>query len=137
MEHNRNRPGSPGREELSGLRGATLVARFVCELAMLAALAFWGYVVGEGVWAWLLGLAAPAVAAGVWGTLVAPRARVPVPAPVRVTVELVLYAAAAVGLAAAGQPVAAVVLGVGGLVTSILNDLQERRAGPDVRRQPR
>jgi Protein of unknown function (DUF2568) len=137
MEHNRNRPGSPGREELSGLRGATLVARFVCELAMLAALAFWGYVVGEGVWAWLLGLAAPAAAAGVWGMLVAPRARVPVPAPVRVTVELVLYAAAAAGLAAAGQPVAAVVLGVGGLVTSILNDLQERRAGPDVRRQPR
>jgi hypothetical protein len=115
MERNRNAPMAPGPEELSGLRGVILIARFVCELAMLAALAFWGYVVGEGVWAWLLGLAAPA--------------------PVRVAIELVLYAAAAAGLVAAGQPVAAVVLGVAGLVTSVLNEVQERRAGPDVRRR--
>jgi hypothetical protein len=135
MERNRNARMATGREDLSGLRGATLTARFLCELAMLAALAFWGYVVGEGVWAWLLGLAAPLVAAIVWGTFVAPRAKVPVPAPVRVAIELVLYAAAAAGLAAAGQPVAAVVLAVGGLVTSVANDLQERRAGPDVRRR--
>ena len=125
---------TPGREQLSGIRGVTLTARFVCELALLAALAFWGYVVGEGVWAWLLGLAAPVVAGIVWGTFVAPRARVPVPAPIRVAIELLLYAAAAAGLAAAGQPAAGVVLGVGGLVTSVLNDVQERRAGPDVRR---
>ena len=57
------------------------------------------------------------------------------PAPVRVGIELVLYAAAAAGLAAAGQPVAAVVLGVAGLVTSLLNEVQERQAGPDVRRR--
>jgi Protein of unknown function (DUF2568) len=134
MERNRNAPMTPGREQLSGIRGVTLTARFVCELALLAALAFWGYVVGEGVWAWLLGLAAPVVAGIVWGTFVAPRARVPVPAPIRVAIELLLYAAAAAGLAAAGQPAAGVVLGVGGLVTSVLNDVQERRAGPDVRR---
>ena len=126
---------TPGREEPSGIRAVTLTARFVCELAMLAALAFWGYVVGEGVWAWVLGLAAPAVAGIVWGTFVAPRARVPVPAPIRVAIELLLYAAAAAGLAAAGQPVAGVVLAVVGLVTSVLNDVQERRAGSDVRRR--
>ena len=63
------------------------------------------------------------------------RARVPVRPPVRVGIELVLYRAAAAGLAAAGQPVAAVVLGAGGLVTSMLNEVQERRAGPDVRRR--
>jgi hypothetical protein len=54
---------------------------------------------------------------------------------VRVQIELVLYAVAAVGLGSAGQPVAAVVLAVAGLVTSLLNDVQERRAGPDVRRR--
>ena len=102
---------------------------------MLAALAFWGYVVGEGPWAWLLGIGAPTLAAVVWGAFVAPKARFPVPASVRVQIELVLYALAAVGLAAAGQRVAAVVLGVAGLVTSLLNDAQERRAGPDVRRR--
>jgi uncharacterized membrane protein YoaK (UPF0700 family) len=135
MERYRNASMTPGREGLSGIRGVTLTARFVCELAMLAALAYWGYVVGEGVWAWVLGLAAPAVAGVVWGTFVAPRARVPVPAPIRVAIELLLYAAAAAGLAAAEQPEAAVALGVGGLVTSVLNDVQERRGGPDVRRR--
>jgi len=115
------------------LRGATLTARFLCELAMLAALAFWGYVVGDGVWAWLLGILAPAVAALSWGTFVAPRAKVPVPAPVRVAIELALFAAAAAGLATAGQPLAAVVLGVAGLATSLVNQAQERQAGPDVR----
>ena len=134
MERNQN-PPPPGGQDLSGPRGATLTARFLCELAMLAALAFWGYVVGEGPWAWLLGIGAPALAAVVWGTFVAPKARIPVSAPVRVQIELVLYALAAVGLGAAGQPVAAVVLAVAGLVTSLLNDGQERRAGPDVRRR--
>jgi Protein of unknown function (DUF2568) len=135
MERDRNARMAAGGEDLSGLRGVTLTARFICELGMLAALAFWGYVVGEGVWAWVLGLAAPVVAAIVWGTFVAPRARRPVPAPVWVAIELVLYALAAAGLATAGQPVAAVVLGMGGLATSILNQVQERRAGPDVRRR--
>jgi Protein of unknown function (DUF2568) len=132
-DDNRNAP-PPGGQDLSGSRGVTLTARFLCELAMLAALAFWGYVIGEGPWAWLLGLGAPALAAFVWGTFVAPKARVPVPAPVRVQIELVLYAVAAVCLGSAGQPVAAVVLGAAGLVTTLLNDVQERRAGPDVRR---
>ena len=134
MEHNRDAPTPPG-QDLHGLRGATLTARFLCELAMLAALAFWGYVVGEGPWAWLLGVGAPALAAVVWGTFVAPKARIPVSAPLRVQIELVLYALAAVGLGAAGQPVAAVILAAAGLVTSVLNDRQERQAGPDVRRR--
>lgn len=134
MERNQN-PPPPGGQDLSGARGATLTARFLCELAMLAALAFWGYVVGEGPWAWLLGVGAPVLAAVVWGTFVAPKARIPVSAPLRVQIELVLYALAAVGLSSAGQPVAAVVLAVAGLVTSLLNDAQERRAGPDVRRR--
>ena len=134
MERDQN-PPPPGGQDLGGARGATLTARFLCELAMLAALAFWGYVVGEGPQAWLLGVGAPALAAVVWGTFVAPKARVPVSAPVRVQIELVLYAVAAVGLGSAGQPVAAVILAVAGLVTSLLNDVQERRAGPDVRRR--
>jgi hypothetical protein len=107
MERDRNPRAVPGPEDLRGLRGVTLTARFLCELAMLAALAFWGYVAGDGVWAWLLGILAPVVAAVIWGTFVAPRAKLPVPAPVRVAIELALYGAAAAGLAAAGQPLAA------------------------------
>jgi hypothetical protein len=113
---------------VSGLRGVTLTVRFLCELAMLAALAYWGFTVGDGIGAGVLGLGAPLVAAVVWGTWVAPKARWPVPIPTRVVIELVLFGAAAGALAVAGQPLAAVVLGVSALTTSLLNASQERQA---------
>jgi Protein of unknown function (DUF2568) len=116
---------------MSGLRGVTLTVRFLCELAMLAALALWGFGAGDGLWAWLAGLGAPLLAALVWGAFVAPRARWPVPAPVRVAIELVLFVAAAAALGAAGQQPAAMVLGVAGIATSLLNEAQERREGPE------
>jgi Protein of unknown function (DUF2568) len=116
-------------------RGVTLTVRFLCELGMLAALAFWGFGAGEGLGAWLLGLGAPALAAAVWGAFVAPKARWPVPAPVRVAIELVLFAAAAGALAAAAQSAAGMVLAVAGGATSLLNEFQERRAGPETIRR--
>jgi hypothetical protein len=57
---------SPGRAGLSGLRGVILTLRFLCELAMLAALAYWGFTVGDGAGAWVLGVGAPLLAAVVW-----------------------------------------------------------------------
>jgi hypothetical protein len=113
---------------VSGLRGVTLTVRFLCELAMLAALASWGFTVGDGVGAWLLGVGAPLLAAVVWGAWVAPKARWPVPLPTRVVIELVLSGAAVGALAVAGQPLPAVVLGVAALATSLLNASQERQA---------
>jgi len=113
---------------VSGLRGVTLTVRFLCELAMLAALAYWGFTVGDGAGAWVLGVGAPLLAAVVWGAWVAPKAGWPVPIPTRVVIELVLFGAAVGGLAVAGQPLAAVVLGVAGLATSLLNASQERQA---------
>jgi hypothetical protein len=95
---------------------------------MLAALAFWGFRVGDGIWAWVLGVGAPLLAAVVWGAWVAPKARWPVPIPARVVIELVLFGAAAAALAVAGQPLLAVVLGVAALATSLLNASQERQA---------
>jgi hypothetical protein len=38
---------------------------------MLAALAYWGFAVGDGVGAWVLGIGAPLLAAIVWGALAA------------------------------------------------------------------
>jgi hypothetical protein len=37
------------RGNVCALRGATLTVRFLRELAMLAALAYWGFTVGDGV----------------------------------------------------------------------------------------
>jgi hypothetical protein len=112
-----------------------LTVRFLCELAMLATLAYWGFQVGDGVGAWLLGIGAPLLAAVVWGVLVAPKARWPVPIPIRVVIELVLFGAAVAALAVAGQPLLAVVLGVAALATSLFNASQERRARADTQRR--
>jgi Protein of unknown function (DUF2568) len=119
---------APSRDGVSGLRGVTLTVRFLCELVMLAALAYWGFTVADGIGAWVLGLGAPLVAAVVWAAWVAPKARWPVPIPTRVVIELVLFGGAVGALAVAGQPVLAVVLGVAAIVSSLLNASQERQA---------
>jgi Protein of unknown function (DUF2568) len=120
---------------MSGLRGVTLTVRFLCELAMLAALTSWGFQAGDGVTAWVLGIGAPLLAAVVWGALVAPKARWPAPIQVRVVIELVLYAAAVAALVVTGQPVLAVALAVAALTTSLLNAWQERQAGAETSRR--
>lgn len=106
---------------MSALRGVALTVRFLCELSMLAALAYWGFETGAGPWAWVLGIGAPALAAVTWGMFVAPKARRPVSVPTRLAIELVLFGAAAIGLTVAGQPVLAVVFAVAASVTSLVN----------------
>ncbi len=120
---------------MSGLRGVVLTVRFLCELALLAALAYWGFSVADGVAAWLLGVAAPLVAAVIWGALVAPKARWPLPIQVRLVVEVLLFGVAAGALVVAGQTLLAVVLGVAALATSLLNAALERRSRADAPRQ--
>ncbi len=85
--------------------------------------------------AWLLGIGAPLLAAGIWGALVAPKAKWPLPPPARVVVEVLLFAVAVGALAAARQPMLAVVVGVAALVTSLLNAAQEHRSRADAPRQ--
>ncbi|HEY5196486.1 MAG TPA: YrdB family protein [Solirubrobacteraceae bacterium] len=92
---------------------ANLMLRFVVELAGLAGLAVWGAgATSNGVGQVLLAIAAPLVAAGVWGTWSAPRAPRRLPGTGLLAVELAVLAMAVAALADAGHPVAAVVLGV-------------------------
>ena len=89
---------------LSVLQSANLSLRFVLELCALAALAVWGATVGSGTpFKLTLGVGAPLLAAVVWGLFVAPKAAVPVPDSPRFVIELVVFGAAAVGLAATGH----------------------------------
>jgi hypothetical protein len=113
---------------MDGLRLTILAIRFLCELGLLAGLAYWGFTVGEGATAWLLGLGAPAVAAVVWGLFVAPKARYKVSMPIRLSIELDLFILATLALWFAGAPVAGLLLGVLGATTSGLNALMENRA---------
>ena len=69
-------PGSHGQGRASRLRSVNLGVRLLCELALLVALAVWGFHVGSGLASDLvLGLGAPLLAAVVWGRWVAPASR--------------------------------------------------------------
>ena len=95
------------------MKTLNLALRFLLELCLLAALAYWGFQTGAGLPARLvLGLGAPLLAAGLWGLFVAPTSRRRLPLPRRLLLEAVLFGAAVAGLAAAGQLTLAVVFGV-------------------------
>jgi quinol-cytochrome oxidoreductase complex cytochrome b subunit len=87
------------------IKSANLALRFLLELCALAALGYWGFQTGRGLFMKIgLGIGAPLLAALVWGTFVAPHAAVPVSAPLRLVLELVVFGSAAAALYAAGRP---------------------------------
>jgi hypothetical protein len=102
-----------GPERPSALRSVNLAARLLCELALLVALAVWGFHTDAGAAAKVaLGLGAPLAAAVIWGLWVAPASRRRLADPARLVVEVLLFAAGVAALAAAGYVLAAVVLAV-------------------------
>jgi hypothetical protein len=113
---------------VSGFRGFVLTIRFLCELGLLVALAYWGFETQEGAAAIALGVGAPLVAIALWGSFVAPKALVPVPIQSRLIVEFTLWGLGALALADAGQAVLGLALGAVGVGTSLLNASQERDA---------
>jgi hypothetical protein len=99
------------------VKGVFLAVRFVLELCMLAALAYWGFTLDAALIVRILaGLGAPLAAMLVWGALVAPRRTIDAPAWLRLAVELAILALAVIALAAAGQPGLAAALAVAWLV---------------------
>jgi Protein of unknown function (DUF2568) len=103
------------------VRGANLVVRFLLELSALAATAYWGFSTASGFSQWVLGLGAPALVAVVWGLFVSPKAKVELARSAQFAVELLVFAAAALALVAADQPVLGIVLGGLELVSGTLN----------------
>ena len=97
----------------SPLRPAVLGVRFLSELALLAVLAILGANAGLGTTADVaLAVLAPVAAAVIWGIGIAPRARRRWPDPWRFGAEVVLFLAAAAGLAAEGWLAWAIVFAV-------------------------
>ena len=78
------------------LKALNLGAKFLLELAALAAFAWWGGTVGHGVVSVLCAIAAPLLAAVLWGRWAAPRAKRRLPLARRVPFELAVFALAAV-----------------------------------------
>ena len=100
---------------------ANLTGRFLLELLLLAALAWWGFTLDAPILVRILvGLAAPLGGAAVWGLWIAPRARSRLGDPLRFGVETVLWIAGAGAVAAVWNVVAGVVFLVLALVTAAL-----------------
>ncbi|TMB78297.1 MAG: DUF2568 domain-containing protein [Chloroflexi bacterium] len=76
--------------------------RVVLELALLAAISYFGFTFG-GLVGWVLGLGLPAIVIAIWGAFVAPRAVRRLADPARLVLELVLFALGMGALAAVGQ----------------------------------
>jgi len=91
------------------VRQLNLALKFVLELAALVAFGLWGASLSDGVTGVLLAIGLPVLAAGLWGTLAAPRARRRLPHRSRVQFELGFFLAAAVALWRAGFATAAAV----------------------------
>lgn len=97
----------------SGWYAANEALAFALELVVLGMLCVWGVAVGAGVaGSILLGIAAPLVAAVVWGLFAAPRARITLPVAGILGVKAVVFAAAVAALAGLGHPAWAAVLAV-------------------------
>ncbi|MER7951572.1 YrdB family protein [Streptomyces sp. NPDC096079] len=104
---------------------------FLLELAALAVLAWWGWEAAENVALRLLcAVAAPALAAVVWGLFAAPRARFRVPLGVVLLVQALVFGAAAAALLALGRPVWATAFGLVALVNTALATADRRARVP-------
>jgi hypothetical protein len=98
-----------------------LTVAFLAELAALAALAVWGWSVGESTGSRVvLAAAAPAVAGVLWGVFAAPRAPVRVPV-LTLLVKVVVFGGAVLALFAIGHPWPAVALAAAALLSSLLS----------------
>ncbi|MGA5819170.1 YrdB family protein [Kitasatospora sp. NPDC094028] len=108
------RPDAAGGTHFTLLTGTNAALAFTLELAMLAALCYWGFKTGPnpGV-RLLLGLGAPALAIALWSLfLAAGGPRFPQPLAVTIVLKLLVLGSAGLALYAAGRPALALVYGV-------------------------
>jgi hypothetical protein len=102
----------------------------IIELAMLAALAWWGATVhGAIATRVLLAVAAPLAAGVVWGLFAAPRARIRMPVLGVLAVKAVVFGLTALAAYAAGLQVVAVVVGVLAFLSACLAAVDREAIG--------
>jgi hypothetical protein len=103
------------------VRSVVLLVRFLLELAVLAAVAAWGWQASSsGVVGAVLAAGTVGVVACVWGLWVAPRAGRRLPDPARLAVETVVFAAGGAAAWAAWGIGAGAALFVASVVVALL-----------------
>jgi Protein of unknown function (DUF2568) len=89
-----------------------LAIRFVCEVAAVVALVWWG-------WA-LAGIGAGIVVVVIWGLFIAPRSWNRLSDPYRLGAELIIFGFATAGYWEVGRHVLAIVFAVAAVVSALL-----------------
>ena len=114
---------------------ASLALQFLLELAALAALGYWGSTSGDGTFAHVaLAIAAPVLAAVVWGMFGSPKAPFHLRGARRLVLEVVFFGSATAALFASRQPVLGAVFAVTVVVNvALLHALGEGDASPEWR----
>jgi hypothetical protein len=128
----KDRTGAAGeRPPVSAVRGANLALRFLLELCLLAAVAYWGSQIGSSALVnVLVAIAAPVALGAVWGVFLAPKASRRLPLPGRWLLELAVLGLAVAALAAAGSPLLAAILGAAALLNALLLHVWGLDIGP-------
>ena len=114
-----------GAPRVRVVRSVGLALRFLCELAALVAVGWWGWTVSP-----VLVVVLPVVVAATWGAFIAPRARRRLPDPWRLALEVVVFAAASACFLDVGQLLVAVVFAVAAAVTALLVRKWPEPVGP-------
>lgn len=105
-----------------------LALQFLLELGALAALAYWGYSTGgDEATRVVLAVAAPAVAATMWGLFGSPKAPFHLTGVFRVLLEAAFFGSAAVALVAVGKNWPALLFAI--IVTANIAFLNTRDRG--------
>lgn len=109
------------------MRELNLAVRFLLELCVLTAFAYWGWANGSGGWRWVLTVLLPLAGATVWGRWVAPKASRRLSDPARLGVEIVIFSLAAAALVGAGRPELGLILAAALMVNTSLAVLWHQR----------
>lgn len=103
------------------IKAVNLTIAFLLELFMLAALAFWGFRASDSLAVQLLlGLGAPLLVILIWARFMAPKATGRLTGLPYYALKALLFGAAALALAAAGQATLAVIFAMVALVNELL-----------------
>jgi hypothetical protein len=106
---------------LTGFKNANLALMFFLELCVLAALAYWGLLIGPGMLAKIgPGIGAPVLAIVVWGLLGAPRSSWRLQELWYIVLKVIFFGSATLALFVAGSRILGVVFALVFVLNSIL-----------------
>lgn len=102
------------RKRNTSMHPANQALRGLLELVGLAAIGFWGWTLGEGVWRYMLAVGLPIVVSMIWGAFRVPNdpgpAPVAVPGSVRLLIEAIVFGLVTYGFASTEYSWAALAL---------------------------